>query len=102
MTRRVKILLHWIIPLHAGTLPRGREFSVPARFDHQGFDWTKNAWSLVITSEETPDDTGDQPAIARFLMPDAPHEWLSVGRRFTLFEGSLELAEGVVEGVLSD
>jgi hypothetical protein len=35
-----------------------------------------------------------------FLVPDAPHDWLSLGRRFTLFEGELALAEGIVECIL--
>jgi hypothetical protein len=27
---------------------------------------------------------------------NAPHDWLAPGKRFTLFEGELPLAEGVV------
>ena len=30
-------------------------------------------------------------------MPNAPHEWLSEGKRFTLFEGRLALAEGEIK-----
>jgi hypothetical protein len=29
-------------------------------------------------------------------MPSAPHDWLSEGKRFTLFEGRLALAEGEI------
>lgn len=99
MTRKVTILLRWLVP--SGEIARCQKFSVPARFDHQGEDWTSNAWSLTITTEGVPDAEGQQVGTARFLMPEAPHDWLSVGRRFTLFT-SEPLAEGLVERVLSD
>ena len=101
MNRTVKVVLHWLVDAPNGGSPRSQQFSRPARFDHQGEDWTTNAWSLVITTEGSPDAVGRQLATARFLGPEAPHGWLSVGRRFTLFEG-VALAEGVVEQVLAD
>ncbi len=99
MSRKVKILLRWLVP--SGKLPRGQEFSVPARFDHQGEDWTSNGWSLTITTEGVPDAEGRQIGTARFLMSEAPHDWLSVGKRFMIFS-SKALAQGLVEQVLSD
>ena len=101
MNRIVKVVLHWLVNTPNGTSPRGQQFSRPARFDHQGEDWIRNAWSLVITTEGSPDVTGRQLATAEFLMSEAPHDWLSVGRHFTLFE-DVAIAEGVVEQVLSD
>jgi hypothetical protein len=101
MNRTVKVVLHWLVSAPDGGLPRGQQFSRPARFDHQGDDWTRNAWSLVITTEGFPDVGGRQLATAKFLASEAPHDWLSAGRRFTLFE-NVALAEGVVEEVLSD
>ncbi len=39
-----------------------------------------------------------QDVRVRFLMEEAPHEWLLVsGRRFELYEGRLLLAEGVID-----
>ena len=102
MNRTVKILLRWLVSAPPGQSPRGRRFSRPARFENQGDDWTQNAWSLVINSEGVPDAKGEQSATAKFLVADAPHDWLSAGKRFTLYEGKLALAEGVVEQILPD
>lgn len=77
--------------------PRGQRFVVPAKFDHQGDDWTSNAWSLVVESDKAVSADGSQVVNVGFLMPEGPQQWLSSGRRFSLFEGRLLLAEGVVE-----
>lgn len=100
MNRTVKIMLRWLVSAPTGQSPRGQSFSRPARFENQGDDWTQNAWSLVITTEGVPDAKGQQSATAKFLVADGPHDWLSVGKRFTLYEGKLALAEGVVEEIL--
>ena len=101
MNRTVKILLRWLVNAPAGQSPRGRRFSRPARFEHQGEDWTSNGWSLVINTAGVPDEQGRQSATAKFLVADAPHDWLSVGKRFMLYE-NIPLAEGVVEEILPD
>lgn len=49
--------------------------------------------------EGTPDAYGYQVGTASFLMPQAPHDWLSAGKRFTLFEGGLAIAEGEIKQV---
>lgn len=102
MNRLAKVLLHWSVSAPSGESPREQRFSVPARFDHQGEDWIRDAWSLVITTDGTPHASGEQFATARFLMPDAPHDWLSVGKQFTLFEGRMPIAQGVVKEIMSD
>lgn len=96
MTHSAKVRLHWLVSGSSNYSPRGQRFSLPARFDHQGDDWTLDAWSLVIEVEGAPDHKGYQTAIARFLMPDAPNDWLLEGKRFTLFEGRIALVEGEV------
>jgi len=101
MTRTAKVLLHWLRSGPSNHSPRGQRFSLPARFDHQGEDWTSNAWSLVVHVEGIPDAQGHQVATVRFLVPNAPHDWLSEGKRFTLFEGHLALAEGEIRQVLT-
>jgi hypothetical protein len=97
MTQTAKVLLHWLVSDPSNNSPRGQRFSLPARFDHQGDDWTSNAWSLVVDVEGIPDKQGHQFGTVRFLVPDAPHDWLSEGKRFTLFEGRLALAEGEIK-----
>jgi hypothetical protein len=90
------VLLHWLIDAAPDCTPRGRRFALPARFDHQGEDWMTDAWSLVVDVTGPPDGQGYQVATVRFLMPQAPHVWLSAGKRFTLFEGRLPVAEGEI------
>ena len=100
MTRRAKVRLRWLrSPAVAASLRTDR-LCRPARFDHQGADWTAGAWSLVLSEGETLDEMGAQTATAQFLMPDAPHEWLAPGKGFTIFEGDQALVEGTVERLL--
>lgn len=97
MNHAAKVRLYWLVTAPTGKSSRGRRFSTPARFEHQGEDWTRDAWSLVIDTQGKPDAQGQQFATAKFLFPNGPHNWLVPGKRFTLFEGELALAEGVVE-----
>jgi hypothetical protein len=99
MNRTVKISLRWLVDAPTGQSPRGQRFVRPARFEHQGQDWTSSAWSLCINTEGVPDAQGEQSATAKFLMDDAPHDWLSVGKRFMLYE-NIPLAEGVVKEIM--
>jgi hypothetical protein len=101
MNRTAKVTLHWIETPSDRPFPRAQKFSRPARFDHQGEGWKRDAWSLTVITEGAVDaESGRQLATVEFLVPDAPHDWLSVGTHFTLFEGELALAEGVVEDIL--
>ena len=97
MTHTANVLLHWLVNVPSGHSPRGQRFSLPARFEHQGEDWTSDAWSLFIELEGVPDALGYQIGTARFLTPDSPRDWLSKGKRFTLFEGRLALADGEIK-----
>jgi len=96
-----KVLLHWLNRPSDGS-PLEEHFSRPARFDHQGDDWTDDAWSLVVDVKGRPNTQGEQDGTARFLMPTAPQEWLSVGKKFTLFEGRTPVAKGEVKRVSPD
>jgi hypothetical protein len=100
MNRTAKVTLYWIEKPLDRPFPRAQKFSRPARFDHQGEDWKHDAWSLTVITEGAVDEENHETATANFLVPDAPHDWLSVGRHFTLFEGELALAECVVEEIL--
>ncbi|KRR07196.1 hypothetical protein CP49_19045 [Bradyrhizobium valentinum] len=83
-------------------MPNDQRFSLPARFDHQDEkDWLNDGWSLVIKVTEASDAQAYQTGEANFLLPDAPHMWLSEGKKFTLMEGSRSVAIGEVEKVTS-
>jgi hypothetical protein len=77
--------------------PRGERFAAPARFEQQGADWTANAWSLFVVATAPVQPDAAQRVSIRFLMADAPQEWLRSGSRFQLYEGKLLLADGVIE-----
>jgi hypothetical protein len=102
MTRTAKVTLHWIPSAADRPFQPPQNFTQPARFDHQDEkDWQGNAWSLTVHTEGDVDSEGRQSASVRFLMPNAPHDWLSVGKRFTIWSGR-PLAEGVIKEILSD
>lgn len=97
MTNQTTVRLRWLVPLPEGGMsPRGERFSLPAKFDHQGDDWTKNAWSLVVESKGPSDARGVQEVRVHFLASNGPTEWLAQGRRFTLHEGAKPIAEGEI------
>lgn len=100
--RSAKVVLHWLQRGASNHSPRGQRFALPARFHHQGDDWKENAWTLMVEVEGVPENDGRQYGVARFLMPTAPHDWLSEGERFTIFEGPLALADGAVVEVLQE
>ncbi len=79
--------------------PPGPRYSTVAKFDTQTEkEWLKNAWSLVLNLEGTPDATLTQTAWVRFLADEttAPVEWLQPHRAFALFEGRKKVADGMV------
>jgi hypothetical protein len=86
MSRSAKVRLRWIGPSPETASTPGWSFSTPAR-------------SIVIATEGPPDANGEQPAIASFLMPTAPHDWLAVGRHFTL-DGGKPVAEALIEHIV--
>lgn len=101
MSREIKetyAWLTWRINRPEGApYPRGERFATPARFEQQGDDWAAEAWSLVVEAVGPVLTDSTQPVRVRFLIDDAPQEWLSSGSKFELYEGRLLLAEGVVE-----
>jgi hypothetical protein len=88
--------LKWLKLAPDGSAPRPGKFSVPAKFDLQGEDWRSNSWSLVVEHNQSADAGALQKVEVRFLMDSAPVEWLTRGRKFTLYDGAEPLAEGEV------
>lgn len=100
MSKIVGIKLRWLspIPLPLG----GTKLTCPARFEHQRNEWTENSWSLKIETIGNADDSGLQNGVARFLMDNAPNEWLFVGQKFTLYQGYLAIADGLIESIIKE
>ncbi len=93
--------IRWLKPGEGGRVapPRGPRYSTVAKFEAQTEEeWRRDAWSLVLNLEGTPDETLSQTAWVRFLAGEekAPVEWLRPCSTFALFEGPKKVAEGTV------
>lgn len=65
--------------------------------------WGKETWTLFVELTEAP-TTGRKKYDAKifFMSPDAPHEFLRVGQKFTLGAGDRVMATGVVTALATD
>ena len=90
--------LRWLTPEQGGrhALPPGPTYSTVAKFEAQGEEWMKEAWSVVVTFITQPKPEGRHDVGIRFLVPEAPEAFLSPGSRFWLMEGARAVAEGIV------
>jgi hypothetical protein len=95
--RGIRASIHWLSEAEGGRkyLPTSLRYSSVARFPQQR-DWPANAWSVVTEFSEPP----SQNALAhvRFLVEDAPQDWLTPGATFELLEGSKVVATVQVLG----
>lgn len=84
----------WIPPEQGGRSapPSGPRYISVARFDEDGENWQKAAWSVVLEFER---NQGLQRCLAevRFLSQGGPIERLKSGRSFALFEGPKYVAD---------
>jgi hypothetical protein len=93
--------IRWLRPDEGGRAapPPGRQYSTVARFESQTEEeWLKDAWSLVLNLEGSPDESWTQTALVRFLADQAraPRQWLQPHSRFALLEGRRKVAEGTI------
>ena len=82
--------VHWT-PVELGgrsEIFTGTWYSTAARFPNDP-RWRESGWSVVIEFETAPSTQGN-PSVgrARFLVDDAPHEWLVEGQSFEMYEGT--------------
>lgn len=99
--RKVRVRLRWLAgAAGASHVVRGR-FSTPARFKHQDEAWTSNAWSVVVEPVGPESESREQDALAWFLVPNEPQQWLAPGARFELHAGRA-IAEGQVLEVVAE
>ena len=71
----------------ATSLPEGKQYITVAKFN-EDLHWEKNAWSVVLEFTVSPKLQGN-PSLGsvRFLMESAPHDRLTKGCQFELYEG---------------
>ena len=72
--------------------PPTSSFVAPVRFKGDN-SWPNEAWSLVV--EWPPLGNSDTYAV-RFLVPDAPRQFLKEGARFELCDGTKPIATGTI------
>jgi hypothetical protein len=91
----VRAIIRWMPPDRGGRSAPPRSavgYSTLARFESER---GHEAWSIIITHAVEIDDAGVIDARVRFLVPEAPHELLQVGERFSLREGHKVSAKAV-------
>src|SRR4051794_10506649 len=90
--------LTWLTPEQGGrhSVPAGPRYIAPARFDVPKDQSECGAWSLIVDLQSRPPGSADWIAAVRFLVPEAPHEWLKEGVQFHLYEGKKCVAHGAI------
>jgi hypothetical protein len=88
----------WLTPEEGGRQlpPAGPRYIAPARFEGQAAGAEGAKWSLVVDLISRPFGSADWIAEGRFLVDEAPHEFLLLGDRFELYEGKKCVAHGVI------
>jgi hypothetical protein len=85
------------IPAEAGGRefpPAGPRYVTDARFREQSeADWLRESWSIVLEFISPLDEKNTQLANVRFLVPEAPIEWLYKSNRFSMYEGRKRTAD---------
>jgi hypothetical protein len=76
--------------------PSGPQYIAPARFVGAADQTSCGAWSLVVNLVSRPAASTDWIAEVRFLVGEAPQEWLAEGARFELYEGKKCVGQGTV------
>jgi len=82
-------------------LPGGLQYSTTSRWPHQKTkeEWEQDCWSVVLTFELPPDRQGSpSKGLLRFLVEEAPHDWLKPDGKLQLYEGPKKVADVLIVG----
>ena len=77
-------------------IPVGCDYCAPACFAERS-EFPDCSWSLCIQTISRQNFTRHDMVIVRFRVEQAPHEWLSPGVSFSMYEGRRKVLEGVIE-----
>src|ERR1041385_1828592 len=96
--KKVKSRVCWVKKEAGGrdSPPPGPRYITPARFEDEKDKWPKEAWSLILEFNTSPDESLCTIAEVRFLSPDGPMRLLHPGSIFELYEGRRLVARGEV------
>lgn len=92
--------IHWIEPEDGGrtTIPEGSCYSAPSCVDGHS-EFPDCSWSLNIETTSGQKFTRNDKVTVQFRVEQAPHEWLTPGTSFSMYEGRRKVLEGVIESV---
>jgi hypothetical protein len=96
---KVSARVFWISPEQGGRsgLPMGLQYSTISKWPNQPDGGS--AWSVVLEFDRSPAEQGSPSlAKARFLVEEAPQNWLQSGRKFELYEGPHKVADVEIDG----
>lgn len=77
-------------------IPEGCRYSAPACFDGHS-EFPDCSWSLCIETTSGQNFSRKDEVNVKFFVEHAPHEWLTVGTSFSMYEGRRKVLEGMVE-----
>ena len=90
--------IRWIETEDGGRakIPEGSRYSAPVCADGHS-EFPDCSWSLNIETTSGRNFTRNDTVTARFRVEQAPHEWLTPGTAFWMYEGRRKVLEGVIE-----
>ena len=99
--KRARARIRWLSATEGGRTspPGGPRYLTIARFESADIDWQKEAWSLVVEFDQSPDVSGEQTALVWFLAydkPETPNDLLYVENKFDFLEGARVVAQGTI------
>lgn len=99
---KAKVELSWISIEKGGkkNIPSGPKYSTVARFEDIKEKWPDEAWSIVLEEISSTEEPRKVNAEMYFLIEEnAPISLFYPGSRFDLFEGRLNVANGIIISV---
>jgi hypothetical protein len=88
MGRQVAVMVHWTARQNVARLTGTRYHGV-SRFPQNWDSWRRGAWSIILDFADSPAVQGNpSKGVARFLVDEAPQDWLRSGTRFELHTGA--------------
>lgn len=97
ITTKTKAKIEWISAENGGRTngpPCGPDYAAPAKFLAHADTWLTEAWDLLVHRVNEVGMPDMWEAEVRFRMPQAPHQWLTCGAEFELYEGRRCVARG--------
>jgi hypothetical protein len=95
----MKAAVRWLTREEGGRKeqPIGPRYVADGRFLAHAEKWEIEGWDLVVTKIGDMDEPTQWLAEVHFRVEEAPHEWLTPGAEFELYEGKRKVAVGRID-----